>query len=530
MANAKILVSDKLSEAGLKVIRDANGVDLEYKTGLSEDELCAIIGEFQGLVIRSATTVTPKVLAAATQLKAIGRACIGVDNIDIPAASKRGIVVMNTPTGNAVTTAEHAISLLCSLARKIPQAVASTKSGKWEKSKFQGREISNKTLGIIGLGNIGRIVADRAQGLKMKVIGVDPVLSEERAASLGIELVDIDTLYSRADFITIHTPLVASTKGLINDDAFEKMKDDALLVNAARGGIVDEAALARAVESGKIAGAALDVYAKEPVASESPLLGVANILVTPHLGASTSEAQDRVAYEIAHQVIDFVKRGQIKNAINVPSLPAETAKHLEPYMEVAKKLGALVGQLEQVDVSELRVVCTGEPANLGVSQVARAALAGFLEMHLEEPVNPISAPFEAEERGIHLVEVKESHESGHTNTVRVTITGEKGIHTVTGALGHKGEARLIGIDGYEIDAVVGGRMLVMRNEDRPGVIGKVGSLLGTRGINVSRMQVGLDESTSEALALWNIDSEVSGEALDDLRGIDAVQSVRYIVL
>ncbi len=529
MSNVRVLVSDKLAEAGLQVLRDAPGVDLEFRPGMSEDELCEIIGEYDGLIIRSATQVTPRVIEQAHRLRVVGRAGIGVDNVDIPAASRRGIVVMNTPTGNSVTTAEHALALLASLARKIPQAVTSMRGGKWEKSKFQGREIAFKTLGIIGLGNIGRIVADRAQGLKMKVIGVDPVMSSERAAELGIELVELDELFKRADFLTIHAPLTPETNNMIDDAAFKKMKSSALLVNAARGGIVDEEALARAITAGEIAGAALDVFTKEPIDSDHPLLSLDNVLCTPHLGASTSEAQERVAVEIAEQAIGYLQLGIVKNAVNVPALPQEIAERLKPYLDVAKLLGSLVGQLDPVDVRELRVTCTGEAGELGVTPIARAALAGFLEHHLEEPVNPISAPYEAQERGIRLAEVKEPSDR-YATTVRVTVTGEKGIHTATGTPGRKGEPRLVGLEGYEIDAVMEGPIVIIRNEDRPGVIGSVGTLLGSRGINVSRMQVGLDEEGGQALAIWNVDTIVGSDALDELRGIGYVSSVHTLRL
>ncbi len=530
MSKNKVLVSDKLSESGLKVLQDAPNVECDYRPGLSEDELCNIIGEYSGLIIRSATKVTARVIEHANSLKVVGRAGIGVDNVDIPAASRRGIVVMNTPTGNAVTTAEHALSLLCSLARNIPQAVASTRGGKWEKSKFQGRELANKTLGIIGLGNIGRIVADRAQGLKMKVIASDPVVAKEKAAQLGVELVDLETLFGRADFISVHTPLTPETKHLINDGAFERMKNDVLLVNAARGGVVDEEALARAVEAGKIGGAALDVYEKEPVQPENPVLKSSRILCTPHLGASTKEAQERVAVEIAQQAIQYLADGTITNAVNVPSLAADLAEQLQPFQQVASRLGALLSQLESVEVREFRVTCTGTAAELGVTPIARAALAGYLERHVDQPINPISAPFEAEARGIRLAEVKESPIRGYVSSVRVTITGDKGIHTATGAVGQKGEPRLVGLDGYEVEAVMEGTVLVVRNEDRPGVIGAVGSELGKRGINVSYMQVGLDEGSGQAVALWNVDTEVPTDTLDVLRKLENLSSVRCVVL
>jgi D-3-phosphoglycerate dehydrogenase len=341
--------------------------------------------------------------------------------------------------------------------------------------------------------------------------------------------VELDELLSRSDFVTIHAPLTPDTKNLIDDAAFAKMKRGALLVNAARGGIVDEGALARAVTEGKIAGAALDVFGKEPIDPGHPLLKLENVLCTPHLGASTSEAQERVAVEIAEQVIAYLQLGIVKNAVNVPALPQEIAERLGPYLEVAKALGSLVGQLEPIDVRELRVTCTGEAGELGVTPIARAALAGFLEQHLEEPVNPISAPYEAQERGIRLAEVKEPSDR-YATTVRVTVTGEKGIHTATGTPGRRGEPRLVGLEGYEIDAVMEGSILIMRNQDRPGVIGSVGTLLGSRGINVSRMQVGLDEKSGQALALWNVDSTVGRDALDELRAIDYVSSVHTLRL
>ncbi|MCA9577983.1 MAG: phosphoglycerate dehydrogenase [Polyangiales bacterium] len=530
MANVKVLVSDKLSDAGLKVLRSISGLEVEYRTGMNEDQLCEVIGDYHGLIIRSATKVTPKVIAAADNLRVVGRAGIGVDNVNIPAASKRGIVVMNTPTGNAVTTAEHAISLMTALARKIPQAVASMKAGAWEKTKFEGREMTNKTLGVIGLGNIGRIVVSRAQGLHMKVIGMDPVMTKEKAASLGVELVGFDELLERSDFITLHVPLTPETKDLFNAAAFAKMKTGAMLINAARGGIVDELALKDALESGKLGGAALDVFVKEPIPADHPLINVENALLTPHLGASTAEAQERVAVEIAQQVAEYLKDNVVKNAINVPALPAETAEQLQPYVDLAKQLGALLGQLEQVDVREIRVTCTGTAGELGVTPIARGALAGYLQQHMEEPVNPISAPFEAQERGIKLVEIRDSDARGYSTTVRVTVTGEHGIHTATGTIGQRGEARLVGLEGYEIDAVMGGTTIVMKNQDRPGVIGAVGTIMGARGINVSRMQLGLDEEKGQALALWNVDSDVPADALEALRAIPNVESVLCVRL
>lgn len=530
MTQAKVLVSDKLSDAGVAILRAVPGIEVDVKTGLNEDQLCEIIGEYDGLVIRSATTVTKRVLDSATRLKVVGRAGIGIDNVDVPAASRKGVVVMNTPTGNTVTTAEHAITLIMSLARKIPNAVASMRAGQWEKTKFQGREIAGKNLGVVGLGNIGRIVCDRAQGLKMHVLGYDPFMTKERAASLGIELVSLDDLFARADIITVHTPLTPETTNLLNDAAFAKMKKGVMIVNAARGGIVDEEALVRAVQSKKVAGAAFDVFLEEPIAKDHPFLGLEEVICTPHLGASTAEAQERVALEVAEQIADYLTKGIVKNAVNVPALSPEVAERVQPYLTLAEKLGSLVGQLEAVDVQEIRVTCTGDAADIGTTPISRSALAGFLATHLEQTVNPVSAPFEAAERGIKLVEIKEPAGRGYASTIRVSITGAKGVHTATGAVGSRGEPRLLGLEGYEMDAQIAGRMIVMRNLDRPGVIGAVGSVLGKHSVNVSRMQLGLDDKTGQALALYGVDSDVPTPALDELRRIENVSSVLVVSL
>ena len=527
MTTSKVLVSDKLSESGLQILKSAPGIAVDYKPGLSEDELAGVIGEYDALVIRSGSKVTAKVIAKADKLRVIGRAGIGVDNVDVPAASKKGIIVMNTPTGNTVTTAEHAISLLMSLARKIPQATASMKAGKWEKNKFEGREVAGKTLGVVGMGNIGRIVAYRAQGLKLNVIAFDPVLTQDKASSLGVELVSIDELITRSDFITIHAPLTPQTKNLFNKDAFAKMKKGVMIVNAARGGIVHEGDLEVAIKEGKVAGAALDVFEKEPCDPEHPLLKLDNVIATPHLGASTAEAQDRVALEIAEQVAEFCTTGAIRNAVNVPSLTGDAAEKIAPYLVLARKLGTLLGQLGSVDIRELRVTATGAAADFGLRPLANAAVAGYLQRFLES-VNTVSAPFEAKERGIAVVEVREEASRRFTSTVRVSISGEGGTRTVTGTLGPSGHAVLVGIDDYELDAALDGHVIVMQNEDRPGVIGGVGTILGKRNINVSRVQAGLHQG--QAIAFWNVDSIVPEDALKELRALPNVRSVLLVNL
>ena len=528
MTTAKVLVSDKLSDGGLEILRAAKGIEVDYKPGLNEDELAEIIGNYNGLVIRSGSKVTEKVLNRANALRVVGRAGIGVDNVDVPAASRRGIVVMNTPTGNAVTTAEHALSLLMSLARKIPQATASMRTGKWEKTKFQGREIAGKTLGVIGMGNIGRIVANRAQGLKMQVIAFDPVLSAERAANLGIQLVSLDELFSKADFITIHAPLTPDTANLIGPAALGKMKKDALLVNAARGGIVDEGALAAAVTEGRIAGAALDVFVDEPLGKDSPLLGVEDIILTPHLGASTSEAQERVALEIAEQVVDYLTTGEIRNAVNVTSMGGEAAQKLKPYQALARTLGRFLSQTHSLHVSEVRVTCTGQTSDHGIRPIANAALSGYLERFVEAPINSISAPYEAKERGIAVVEVQADAEGPYTSTLRVTVVAKDGEHTAVGTIGASGEPLLVGLDQYQLDASLDGPLLLINNDNKPGVIGAVGTVLGAQGVNVSRMQVGL--LAGEAIAIWNVEQTPGSEVLDKLRALPHVHSVRLINL
>jgi D-3-phosphoglycerate dehydrogenase len=522
----KVLVSDKLAEEGLEVLHRGEGIEVTVNTGLSEDELCGLIGDVHGLVIRSGTKVTAKVLEAAKELKVIGRAGIGVDNIDLAAASKKGVVVMNTPFGNAVTTAEHALSLLDALCRHIPQANASMKAGKWEKKKFNGREKWRKTLGIVGLGNIGKIVADRAQGLHMNVIAADPIMSKEEAASLDVELVGFDELLKRSDFISIHAPLVDSTKHLFDAKAFEAMKPEALLVNAARGGIVDEDALAAALKDGTIAGAALDVFETEPPPSDHPLLGLDNAILTPHLGASTHEAQTRVGVQIAEQIVAFLDSGKVDNGVNVPAMSEEASERVGSVVGVARRLGALLGQLSD-GPREFRVTASGAIADL-VSPLAREALAAFLEKQTEGTVNPLSAMYEAKDQNIELVEVSAPDES--RPNLRITVNDADGIHTATGRRSRAGELRLVGLEGYPMDAILKGHALVITNDDKPGVIGAVGSVLGEAGVNVSRLQVGLDEETGRALMLWNVADVIPPTVLDAVSKLEHIRSAVLVTV
>lgn len=526
----RVLVSDPLSEQGLAILRQVPDFTVDYKPGLKEDALAQAIEDADALVVRSGSKVTARVINAAKQLKVIGRAGIGVDNVDVPAASKRGIVVMNTPTGNAVTTAEHAIALLMSVARMIPEAHRLMKNGVWEKKKFEGRELAGKTLGVIGLGNIGRIVADRAKGLKMNVIGFDPVLTPDRAASLGIELVALDAIWQRADAITIHTPLNEATRGIINDEVVPKLKKGVLLVNAARGGVYDEGALLRGLESGHIGGVALDVFTEEPPPADSALVKHERVVVTPHLGASTKEAQDRVALEIAQQVVAFLTTGAIQNAVNVTSVSSEAAAKLSPYLELAGKLGLFAAQLvEGGAAKEISVECIGEPAELGAKAISSSAVAGFVQHFLDAPVNRVSAPHVAAERGISIRELTTAKSTGkYVSLVVVRVTEAGGaVRTVEGTLGLDRTARLVKINEFEVEARLGGITLIIESVDRPGVIGFLGTLLGNASVNVSRVHISLSSGT-HVISVWNLDQEVPAQALEEMRHSPNISSARVL--
>jgi D-3-phosphoglycerate dehydrogenase len=515
----RVLVSDSLSEQGLAILRADATLTVDYQPGLGEDALAAALPGAHALVIRSGSQVTAKVLAAATTLRVIGRAGIGVDNVDVPAASKRGIVVMNTPTGNAVTTAEHAIALLFSLARMIPQAVASMKAGQWEKKKFEGRELAGKTLGVVGLGNIGRIVADRARGLKMNVIGFDPVLTADRAAALGIELCSLDAIWARADAITVHTPLTATTQNLVDDAVVAKLKKGVLLINAARGGIYDLDALLRGLESGHIGGVALDVFATEPPPKGLAILQHERVLATPHLGASTKEAQARVALEIAEQVVAYLATGAVKNAVNAPSVAGEIAPRLAPYLDLADKLGGFLAQVDPAaGPTVIEVECGGEPADLGLKAIVASAVAGYLRRYLDAPVNQVSAPHVAAERGIEVRELHRLAPRGkHAALVVLRVhTAAGAVNVVQGTLGSDGSARLVAWNDFEIEAHLGGPTLVVTNLDRPGVIGLIGTALGDAGVNIAGVHLGV-AGAGGAVSVWSLDSAIPAGVLAELR-------------
>ena len=517
----KVLISDKMDPKAAQIFRE-RGVEVDEITGKTPEELIAIIGDYDGLAIRSSTKVTKAILAAATNLKVIGRAGIGVDNVDIPAASAQGVVVMNTPFGNPITTAEHAIALMFALARQLPEADASTQAGKWEKNRFMGVELTSKTLGLIGAGNIGSIVADRARGLKMKVIAFDPFLSPERALELGIEKVELDDLLARADFITLHTPLTDQTRNILSAEALAKTKKGVRIVNCARGGLIDEAALKAGLDSGHIGGAALDVFVEEP-AKASPLFGTPNFVSTPHLGASTTEAQVNVAIQVAEQMADFLVAGGVTNALNMPSLSAEEAPRLKPYMALAEKLGSLVGQLTHGAIARISVHAEGAAAELNQKPIVAAVLAGFLRTQTDT-VNMVNAPLLAKERGIEVREVRTEREGDYHTLLRVSVKTDAGERSVAGTLFGDSAPRVVELFGIKVEADLAGHMLYVVNEDAPGFIGRLGTLLGTAGVNIGTFHLGRRSAGGEAVLLLSIDDAVTPELLAQIRALPGVKT------
>lgn len=523
MTKPKVLISDKMDPKAAEIFRE-RGCEVDEITGKTPDELKAIIGDYDGLAIRSSTKVTKDILEAATNLKVIGRAGIGVDNVDIPAASAKGAVVMNTPFGNSITTAEHAIALLFALARQIPEADVSTQAGKWEKNRFMGVEVTGKTLGLIGAGNIGSIVASRALGLKMKVIAFDPFLSPERAVELGVEKVELGDLLARADFITLHTPLTDQTRNILSRENLAKTKKGVRIVNCARGGLIDEAALKEGLDSGHIAGAALDVFQTEP-AHESPLFGTPGFISTPHLGASTNEAQVNVAIQVAEQMADYLVHGGVTNALNMPSLSAEEAPKLKPYMALAEELGSLIGQLSHGHLSQIAIEVEGAAASLNQKPITGAVLAGLMKVH-SDTVNMVNAPFLARERGMDVREVRHEREGDYHTLVRVTVKTDEGDRSVAGTLFGNAAPRLVELFGIKVEADLDGDMLYIVNEDAPGFIGRLGSTLGEAGVNIGTFHLGRREAGGEAVLLLSVDQPVPQDVLDTLGNLPGVRRVK----
>jgi D-3-phosphoglycerate dehydrogenase len=514
----RVLLSDTLAPQGIEVLKRFPQLQFEIKTGLKPEELAKIIAPYDALLIRSGTRVTREVIDAATSLKVIGRAGVGVDNVDIEAASRRGIVVMNSPTGNSVTTAEHAVTMMMALARHIPAADASIRAGKWERGKFTGAEICNKTLGVVGLGNIGRIVADRGLGLKMKVIGYDPILTADAAGRIGVELVSLDELFARADFITVHTPLTDDTRGIVGAAAFAKMKKGVRIINCARGGIVDEVALADALKSGKVAGAALDVFVEEPPPADHPLLHLNTVIATPHLGAATDEAQVQVSVDIAHQVAEFLIDGTIRQAVNIPALSTQ------------EKLGRLAAQLITDAPRELTLAFGGEAANLKPDAITAAVLKGLMSGFLAEDLNYVNAPFIARERGISIIETRSREITDYANTLSLKVLTGAGEHEVSGAVLGNRALRLTRIDGYRVESVPEGYFLMLHNRDVPGVVGAVGTMLGQAGINIGGLELGRDRVGGTALSIFEVDSPVPGAVLDKLKTLPAITAASLLKL
>ena len=521
----KVLISDKMNKLAEEIFRK-KGVDVDIKPGMTPEELIACIGEYDGLAIRSSTTVTPEVIAAAKNLKVIGRAGIGVDNVDVKAATDKGIIVMNTPFGNSITTAEHAIAMMFSMARQIPQANESTHAGKWEKSKFNGVELFSKTLGVIGCGNIGSIVADRAIGLKMDVIAFDPFLTDERAVEIGVEKVELDDLFARADFITIHVPKNEHTKNLINKDSIAKMKDGVRIINCARGGIIVEADLKEALDSGKVAGAALDVFEVEP-AKENVLFGHPNLVCTPHLGAATTEAQVNVAIQVAEQMADYLVNGAVTNALNMPSISAEDAPRLKPYMKLAEQLGSFSGQITEHAIKSVNIAYEGTVSEINTRPLTAILMANLLKSQ-SDTVNMVNAPAVAESRGIQISETKSGSSKDWRSVIIVTIETEQRTRTLAGTLFTGKEPRIVNIEGVPIEAALSEHMLFIRNEDKPGLIGALGSILGKADQNIADFRLGRTSKGDSAICLVSLDAPLPDNLFSDISNLPQVKTAKSL--
>jgi D-3-phosphoglycerate dehydrogenase len=520
-----VLVSDPLAEEGIEILKEF--ADVDVNTGLTEDQLVASIGNYDALLVRSGTEVTARVIDAGAKLKFIGRAGAGVDNIDTEAATRRGIIVANAPEGNTLAATEHTMAMMLSLARNIPQATASLKKGEWKRSKFMGVELNDKVLGIMGFGRIGREVAKRAQAMDMKIIAYDPFITQEKAASLGVEMVPLDELFRRADVITVHTPLIKETRHVINAKTIATMKDGVRLINCARGGIIDEAALADAITSGKVAGAALDVFESEPP-TDSPVIGFDKVIVTPHLGASTVEAQQNVAISVANQCISVLSGGAAKYVVNAPMIPAEQQALVEPYAVLAQKMGSLLIQLTDGRLESIKITYGGEAAALPNTKfITRIILKGMLDPILQAPVNIVNAEFVAKERGIRLSETTTEEAHGFRNIISITAKTDKMTESVSGSVSAPDHARIVSIGGYMTDLTPTGHVVISRHTDKPGVIGKAATILGRVNVNIAGMQVGRHKPGEEALMVLTVDSAVPAEAMDEIKKIDGIHTVKH---
>jgi D-3-phosphoglycerate dehydrogenase len=525
----RVLVSDPLSSKGLEILERAKGLKFDVKPGLSPEELKKIIPEYDGIIIRSETKLKGELIEAGKRLKVIGRAGIGLDNVDLPAATKKGVVVMNTPQENAIAAAEHTVAMILSVSRKIPQATASMKEGKWEKKKFMGVELYNKTLGLIGIGVIGTIVADRARGLKMKVIGYDPYLSKEVAEKKGVDLVSLDELLSRSDFISVHTPLTDETRNLIDKKAFSKMKKGVILVNCARGGIINEKDLYDAIQEGKVAGAALDVFEKEP-STGNPLLELEAVISTPHLGAATEEAQENVATAIAQQVVDFLTLGEARNAVNMPAVSPDILPSLRPYLRLGEQLGSFLGQISNYAIEEILIEYHGEVVEYGTKPITISVLKGLLTPFVGETVNFVNAPIMAKERGIKVTESTRAVAEDYASLIALTTRSKMEQNYIAGTLFGRKELRIVKLNDFFIEAIPEGYILLVNNYDKPGVIGNIGNALGGRNINIATMQFGRDRMGGHAISLLHLDVPLPPGMVGDILRLPNIISVRQIQL
>jgi D-3-phosphoglycerate dehydrogenase len=522
----KVLALDNLQQVGIDVFVK-EGIEVDVKGKMTPEELAAVISNYDAVVVRGATKATSTTFENATRVKVIGRAGSGTDNIDKVAATKKGVVVMNTPGGNTITTAEHAIAMMMALARQIPQATASMKVGKWEKNKFMGTELTDKVLGVVGLGAIGKVVAERGLGLKMVVLGFDPYVTKEDAGRLGVELVPLDELYRRSDFITYHTPLTPETKGMVNAASMEKMKDGVCIINCARGALVNEGDLLAGVQSGKVKGAALDVFGTEPPPPDLPLLAHPNVILTPHLGASTTEAQEKVAVLIAEQICDFLKKGTIRNSVNFPSVAGELLPILKPFLLLGERLGAFHGQLRKTPIRELGVEYSGEVAKLATDPVTISVLKGLLQYQTEE-VNLVNARMVAEERGMKISESKTTKSEPYASMIRVVAVTEEKTYSVAGTV-FGGGAKLVSIDAFPIEADLSGGILMLQNQDVPGVVGRVGTFLGEKGVNIAGLKLGRKQPGGTAVALLNVDNAIPETVLTQLSKLPNITAADYLV-
>jgi len=524
----KVLVSDNILPKGIEILKKA-GLEVDIKIGMRPDELMASVGDYHGLIVRSATKVVSKIIDAATNLKVIGRAGSGLDNVDITAATRKGIVVMNTPGGNTITTGEHTIALILALVRQIPQATMSMKEGKWEKKKFTGVELFNKTLGVIGIGKIGSQVAKVAQGLAMNVIAYDPYLSEDKAKTMGVQKVEFEELVSRSDIITIHTPITFETRNMINKGTIKKMKNGVRIINCARGGIINEKDLYDAIVGGKVAGAALDVFEKEPT-EDNPLIALDNVICTPHLGAATKEAQENVAIAVAEQIVDYLVHGTIRNAVNFPSIPADQVARLQPYITLAEKLGLFAAQIFEGGVTGITVEYHGEASEIDTDPVKIAAIKGFLTPILEETVNFVNAPIIARDRGIEVKETKSAEAGDYQSMITLRIKAKGRESYFVGTLFSRKDPRIIGIDDFAVEIVPEGELLFIYNNDKPGVIGNIGTLLGKNNINIARMQFGREAPGGRAVSVITIDAPATPKMIKELKSLPNILSVKRVTL